>query len=169
MLWLVPAKTSAHIVETDGDMSVTLHILPQDYPVINVPQTLEFIYGKPATGFDAHNCVCTMALLQNDRQILQEEVPATNSYFGKLTYTFKETGVYKVLLEGKPRHSEDFRPFNLTYNIRVAKSVPGEAAAYSKNSGEQNSLLRNFLVGIGVAGLATSAYVFYTNLKKGSK
>lgn len=169
-LWLAPAKTSAHIVESDGDMTVTLHINPQDYPVINVPQTLEFIYGTPGGKFDARTCTCTMTLLQDNKQLLKKEVPSVNNYFGKLTYTFKKTGVYKVLLSGVPKSSANFSRFNLTFNIRVAKSVPGEASAYSKiPSAPRGNLVKNVLISVGTASLVVSAYVFYTTLKKGSK
>ena len=45
--FVLPAKASAHIIATDGGMEVTLHIDQEDYPVVNVPQVLIFIYGEP--------------------------------------------------------------------------------------------------------------------------
>lgn len=167
-VWLTPAKTSAHIIESDGAMSVTLHIQPQDYPVINVPQTLEFIYGQPNGKFDARTCTCTMTLLRNDKQIFQKVVPPVNNYFGKLTYTFHQTGVYTILLSGVPKSYDNFSPFNLNFNIRVAKSVPAEAAAYSQSPVPGSDLIKNVLLSVGAASLVVSGYVLYTSLKKGN-
>jgi hypothetical protein len=129
-LLIAPSHTAlAHIVASDGDMSVNLHIDPEDYPVINVPQTFVFIYGSPiSTAFDARNCVCTMTISERGKILLHKVVPPSNNYFGKYSYTFKKSDVYKLQLTGEPKISGQFSPFNVIYNIRVANYVPGESA-----------------------------------------
>ncbi len=128
---LYPQAAQAHITKTDGSMSVTLHINPQDYPVINVPQQFTFLYDNSQSGFSTEKCDCVMEMRDSSGAlILKKDVSAISKYTGgRIPYTFKDTGVYRIYLSGQPITLGSFQPFNINYSIRVATSLPGQTPA----------------------------------------
>jgi hypothetical protein len=159
-LVLVASRSAeAHIAKNDGNITVTLHINPEDYPVINVPQELTFIYGTLQDGFNANNCDCKMEMKDsNGALVLKKDVPATGNYFGEIPYTFRNTGVYRIYLSGRPTTPKGFQPFSFNYSIRVALAVPGGTPAPPPES-----LIKKIAIIAGVSAiilLALGAVVY---------
>lgn len=152
----------AHIVAYDGDAVVTLHIEPYDSPVAGVPEKLTFIYGTVPGTFDAHKCICKLTMTKGGRTVVQKTVSPTGSYYGELSYTFKNTGIYELQLAGAPVSASGFKPFNVSYRISVGGGPSSGAASPQKK-------LSPALIAAAVALpflIAFSTLTFYRNRRR---
>lgn len=147
-------KISAHELSSDGGMHVTLHVEPDDDPVINKPQKLVFIYSDELQKFDAQNCSCTVTISDSLKQVFTGPVPPAASYFGEIPYTFNKAETYRVRLAGEPKTAGAFTPFNVAYEIGV-KAKAGATTAPKNPDGSQKIIIGTAagLVVIGMFGL----------------
>ena len=152
------------MLASDGKMSVIMHIDPSDSPVSYVPQKFIFYYDDPSENFDARQCLCSMNLSLNGKNVLNVLVPAGKSYYGQYPYTFKQAGVYDLQLLGQPETPGSFSSFLVNYHVRVAAGQP--TSTYS-------SITTQILLTIALLIVATSAALvsmtFYNNLRQEAK
>jgi hypothetical protein len=165
---------SAHSADRDGDVGALLHIDPEDYPVINRPQTLKFLYSDIQNKFKPMNCTCTVTISHNSQEVFRQLVPPRYTKVGIVTYTFSQPDVYQVRLTGVPKEPGQFTPFTLDYSVAVHKFVPGEiqgssylptptpAKVYTKSL---NSFF-GVLIGAAFLSLAAAGYLIYNIQKK---
>jgi len=117
----IPKLVYAHLLETDRQMSVILHIDPTDQAIATKQQDLLFYYQDNLGKFSAYNCNCLLTISShNDGQILQAIIPIVNANEGKFSYIFQKSGAYLLNITAKPLSKDSFVPFSITYNVFVS-------------------------------------------------
>ncbi|HVO86568.1 MAG TPA: hypothetical protein VMT23_02435 [Candidatus Binatia bacterium] len=167
----LPKSASAHILATDGNMEVTLHIRPDDDPVAGEPQILVFLYYDSLDVFNAQQCSCVVTIQKNGQTLDHQTSTAPTAYFGQLPYTFKSQGVYNVYLSGTPIAGASFQPFKVSYYFRVTgNGSPSQPNRISQQKGSSGSNQALIVVGaVAAVGLVMAGAVFYNNIKEGRK
>lgn len=115
---LAAPQSQAHILKTDGTVGATIHISPDDDPVIGEPATFYFDFKDTAQKFTVEDCQCSVTITENGEKIFSQ--PLTTD---RLTYVFPKRGVYSVMVSGQPKTPNTFVPFTLPYDIRVTKTA----------------------------------------------
>lgn len=122
-LFVTPIK--AHILKTDGSIGVTLHINPDDDPIINEEATFYFEIKDKENKFKPENCTCTVTISNREKVIAIEPLFKSSSSNAinspAFSFIFPKKDIYTVLLEGKPKEMNSFQDFNLKFNFRVER------------------------------------------------
>src|ERR1700722_10887587 len=71
-----PAATYAHFPARDGDMTVTLHVDPNDDPVPTKQANLYFLFDDKTKRFVLAKCNCIVTVAEQGKQIYQNFLPA---------------------------------------------------------------------------------------------
>jgi hypothetical protein len=114
-----------HILETNGSIGAVIHIAPEDDPVAGELSSFFFEFKDKEGKFKPENCDCTVSITQAGREIYSQPLfkNSTNPSLDNvsLTYTFPQKDVYEIKIIGKPISSDSFKPFTLTYTVRIDK------------------------------------------------
>ncbi len=116
---------SAHVLESSGSIGAVLHIDPEDDPIAGQPAGFFFDFKDKQNKFKPEKCDCTFVVLENGQQIYSQPLfqgnasPSLTS--ASVFYTFPKKDVYQVQVKGKPLKPNDFEPFTLKFDIRVAR------------------------------------------------
>jgi hypothetical protein len=128
IIFLTPCFTrlaSAHILQTDGAISVLLHTNPDDDPIIGKPADLLFLVSDRTSGFTTANCNCAITISKDNKQLLGgplTKVDSLNTIFGfSQPFTFPQKGIYTVVVTGSPKTPKSFQNFQVKYDLRVAR------------------------------------------------
>lgn len=128
---LVPTLAVAHKTDVVGDVAGLWHIDPSHNPKAGesarVWVALTRRGGKllPLSQANCRMAVYNQPRKAQDKPILQPTVAAINAeqYRGipGANVTFPKVGLYQVKLNCTPKKQGDFRPFQMTYNVTVAR------------------------------------------------
>lgn len=124
---LLPGVVSAHQLETDGTIGAVLHVDPSDDPIATKPSAFYFEFQDRDGKFQIANCLCTVVVSENGKQLDSEQLAASSLTTSSFTYAFPEKGVYEVQVIGVPQPADAFQPFSLKYSIRVARTPDDKA------------------------------------------
>ncbi len=122
-----PVITYAHFPSTEGDMTVTLHVDPNDDPIPTDQANLYFLFEDKAKKFALAKCNCIVTVSEQGNQIYQKSLFANtgNSIWGaRIPFIFPNRDVYQISLKGEPKTKNAFRPFSLQWNFRVDQYPP---------------------------------------------
>lgn len=170
---ILAAPVSAHILADDGNIGAILHIDPDDDPIAGQQAGFFFEFKDKQNKFDPTHCDCTFQITENSKTISSQPLFA-NSQTPSLDnasvfFTFPERNVYLVQVVGKPYTAGEFKPFTLTWNIRVDRGTDQtEAASTTSNNTSSTSQsetvlgLTGFVIVVG--GLV--AYFFSRRVKQ---
>jgi len=127
-IMLLPAA-AAHMLKTDGDIGVLMHVDPDDEPVAREPATFYFEIKDRSGKFSSARCDCRLRVLNEGREVLHE-APAertaqANGAALAAAYTFAEAGVYRVELHGVPAGDASFTAFSVPFDVRVERNGAG--------------------------------------------
>ena len=120
-LWASPVK--AHVIKTDGSMTVLLHINPDDKPVAGSPQSFILYFQSNTLPFDLHNCNCRLDLIKDGQIIYSQAATYYQPTISQNPYTFVNDGVYTLNVSGNPINNAQFQAFKASYLIRVEPSL----------------------------------------------
>lgn len=100
-VWLPVAL--AHFPATDKQMTVTLHVDPNDQPIAGQPAVLNFIYDDQQGKFNSQKCDCRVAIYDQGTQVFSglSDPDSTGVYGGNLSYMFSKAGAYTINLSGR--------------------------------------------------------------------
>jgi hypothetical protein len=131
------APASAHELATDKDISVELHIPPDDKPVAGQPTRLRFTFESTSATFSEVSCDCKLQVVQGSRTIasvtpkrnqqLRSSMEATVNFPTGGSYTLKLSGLTGSITEETPKER-----FNVAYPVQVSPAVipPSSLARY---------------------------------------
>lgn len=132
---LMALPSLAHQVRVQADVGATLHIEPQDRPVAGTPIQVWFALtqvGGIVIPLEACNCRLTMhdgsgAVIATPTMTATsaegyEDIPGAR-------VTFPAVGAYELVLTGTPAEEQTFTPFELRFEVTVARQAEGERQA----------------------------------------
>lgn len=159
----------AHVLLTDGSIGATLHIDPEDDPIVGQPSNFYFEFKDKQNLFDPNNCDCRITITSNGQKIYDQELFNSSVQTSDLnspvfTYTFPEKNIYLIKITGTPKTPNAFTPFNLEHSLRIDR----EASAKPQT---QNSLLSDphffHYIAAALAVLAFTVILFLDRRNRG--
>jgi hypothetical protein len=128
---LLPSAALAHVVKSEGSIGAILHVDPGDEPAAGEQSTIFLEFKDTAGKLNLSNCDCRIVIKVGDKEILNQSFEgAENSLLsGVIPVTFPEKNIYIMTVTGTPKLADEFSPFKLEYDIRVATDKTQTAAA----------------------------------------
>lgn len=121
--------TSAHFLQSDGSIAITLHLEPDDDPIINQPAQLLFIVSDSKNQFNPANCDCRVEVSHDNQILLNQQLLEKNAsssvYAFSQSITFPKADGYQIKLIGQPKSASSFTPFQAVFNVSM-KRMPGQ-------------------------------------------
>lgn len=116
-----PTFTFAHSIEKDDVITTLIHIEPNDTPFVGVPATFHILITDKTNKFNFANCLCTIEILQNGKNILTLKLQNTpvGIYDTSFSTTFSNEGSYIVAITGRPQALSSFQSFHVSYSFDV--------------------------------------------------
>ena len=149
----------AHVLKTDNNIGVVLHIDPNDNPVANEPATLIFEIKDTQNKFSLPNCDCNLAIASNGQLISSFPVTGQGTdNTGIIKFTFPGKSVYSLTLTGQPKGNANFQKFSLEWDWRVDQTA---AAAGTTSSAAPQSFWAEHGLHIVFFGGAIFANFFF--------
>lgn len=131
-LLVFPQHAFAHFPVTDGNITITLHVDPNDDPIPGQPAHLYFLFNfnNPTKKFSIRDCNCIVTVSEEGKQILQQKLldknnPHLSVWGANMPIVFPERDVYVISIKGDPVTLGNFKSFNLSWNFRVDTSGSG--------------------------------------------
>ncbi len=154
---------SAHAFETDGNMTVILHVEPDDSPRAGQKQQLVFFYKDATQQFTSKNCNCRVTITRPDGSTSYSGLAqASGAQSNELSYTFQSSAVYGLTLSGTPRSAGSFQPFVIRYDVHVTPDP-------LRHGADTNSILSTVISLLTVtASLTVIVLLGYYALKRSS-
>jgi hypothetical protein len=113
----------AHVVATDGPIGVTMHIDPDDQPATGTPARF-YLWFKDTTGrLKPQDCRGTFSVSDANDFVIATQPLFARAGSGMTDVhdvAFDKPGVYTVRINGSPVGATTFRPFLITFQVRVA-------------------------------------------------
>jgi hypothetical protein len=132
-LFLSPTA-HAHFAATDGNITIVLHVDPNDQPIPGQLAHLYFLFNFNDTTkkFSLRDCNCIVTVVEqgNQKQIEQQKLLEKNNphltiWGANMPIVFPARDVYFITIKGSPIKPNDFKPFYLTWFFRVDSTASG--------------------------------------------
>jgi len=156
-IFACPLVTFAHFEETDGSISVTLHVEPNDNPQPDKKANLYFLFEDTAKKFELNKCNCIVTVNEQGKQIFQKRLTELKSrHFSiwgtYIPFIFPHNDVYHIALTGKPLTNNIFSPFSVSWDFRADPANPGIVDDDAKQSSlsDIQVLIGSWVIGIVV-------------------
>lgn len=157
---LLPQPASAHFLKTDQTVGAVIHVTPNDEPVAGLPSSFFFEFKDEANKFRPDECDCTFLVKRAGKTIYSQKLFQNNDKpslkDASISYTFPQTDIYQVQIEGKSKAENLFAPFTLSWDFRVAKQV--DPTVSGAEDEKNNRLIRYGLI-FGVVGIVVMFFV----------
>ncbi len=111
---------SAHVLKVDGNISAVLHINPDDNPISGTPTAYALYFNDDTGRFSLSECNCTVTVKNGSQTVAAHSLRDTSRLQSNNTFTFPKPGAYILTIQGKPKKSDAFQPFEIIYLERVA-------------------------------------------------
>ncbi len=168
-----PQQVEAHLDETDGTITATLH---NDELFVGKETVLDFIIDDSAHAFKTNTCTCTVTISQKGKlPYTQNFTNATYDSFSTqiahIRYNFPQTGTYHVTLTGKPIPPNSFQPFTLHWEVSATKQTTKQEAkeTSAKPTPRTQQLRSSFSFLPILAGVVVTLVVLLFAFRKKSK
>lgn len=123
MAILFAPSASAHTLKTDGTISASLHLQPDDDPISSKPTEYVLFLNDSTRRFSFSNCDCTVAVTRDGKTVSTESMQLNTQHIVGGSITFAQPGAYEIIFEGAPKSSSTFQPFTLRYAEQVAANT----------------------------------------------
>jgi hypothetical protein len=109
----------AHETKEDNGTILFLHINPNDTPVVDKPAGLRLLITSKNTRFPSSHCACYLHVIDKGRELLTQRVFTDGELSSVVPYAFSHAGVFQIKVTGLPENASDFKPFSISFNVRV--------------------------------------------------
>jgi hypothetical protein len=123
LLLLVPAAY-AHVYKTDGNITVFMHVDPNDAPVAGDEARFLVNIQDTQNRFNPTYCNCTLIIQSEGNDIAQIPIITDGSY-NNMNFVFPSSGGYILKVIGKPTTPGAFQEFQVTYEYYVKSKLAG--------------------------------------------
>ena len=114
-LWFLvalhPPAVMAHLLQTDGDIGVLMHVDPGDEPVVGETSTFMFEITDRREKFSLERCDCRLRVMLNDKEVFNEPLKGEQSASAAVPFVFPDAGIYHAQITGNPRPGEALQAF----------------------------------------------------------
>jgi hypothetical protein len=132
----LPPVVSAHTLKRDKNIGIILHADPDDSPVAGVPSTFYVDIEDKSGRFNSsspENCDCRLSVFRNTAKLTELPVTTAGRY-NQLRYTFPQSGVYTVVVTGKPNGKGlAFQEFRADFEYFVRSGAKEKKSGISVN------------------------------------
>lgn len=118
-LSLTTMHAYAHVLKTDGDIGVILHINPDDNPISKIPTQFILYFDDYTNRLNLKKCSCFIKISENNQIINTSKINVTNNLISVNTFTFPRPDVYYLTAYGSPTQHNLFQSFSVIYEVRV--------------------------------------------------
>lgn len=123
----LPKSIFAHEFAKDKNISVIMHIEPEDNPTPLEESTFHFDVENSNQEFKLANCDCNVIIKEAGRRIFSAKLigaldKSTSIYNGSIQFVFPKEDTYQIELIGRPISGKAFQPFSLSWNVTVNKT-----------------------------------------------
>jgi hypothetical protein len=119
------APVSAHTLKIDGSIGVNLHINPDDAPQEKIESSFLIDIQDKSGRFNPNNpanCDCVLTIFRDNVPLKQLPIVSGGTY-AQIRYIFPQSGIYKVVVEGKPKgEGIPFQEFHTEFEYFVTSS-----------------------------------------------
>jgi hypothetical protein len=171
----LPLLTQAHEIQDDGDMSVLLHMEPEDSPIVGQEATLYFSFTEASDKFKVLDCDCELKITDGNAQVKSLALSEVAESFGANVYTtnvtFPKKGVYTVDLAGKSKTAA-FADFHVDWFVRIertdAAQAPIDPKVTEEDKRKMDLLNKSYIGGLGLLAVCAIVIVFI-NIRRNRK
>jgi len=134
-LVLATIPIHAHVLLTDGNIGVTMHIDPDDAPVAGTPSRFIFWFKDTTGHLDPARCKGSFTITSGDWMVNSQPLFAqiNSGLVSVHEFTFEKPGVYTVRVSGYPMGTVSFQPFLLEFKVRVGVGSRVAQSSVSQN------------------------------------
>ncbi len=119
------APVSAHVLQVDGEIGVTVHIDPDDDPVANQQLGINLTIQDKSNRFaQVADCTCTLTVRSGEQTLQTIPLNFTGSK-ALVSYTFPQNGTYNLTVKGDPKTANAFQPFAVNFQYYVRSGTSG--------------------------------------------
>lgn len=123
-LLVSPRFAYAHFEKHDRDITVELHVDPDDNPIPGEQSHLYFLFDDKTKKFQLPQCNCIVSISEQGKQIYQQQLVEKKdthpSIWGaSMPFTFPRRDVYHITITGTPQTMDGFQKFTLSWDFRV--------------------------------------------------
>lgn len=155
LLISLPQAAFAHVLQSEGDIGVLMHVDPGDEPVAGEQATLMLEMTAKKGRFAIADCDCRLRILSEANVVFEAPIAAGTGGTAAVPFVFAAAGMYRAEIAGSPRTGAPFRPFHVGFDVRV---VPGEAADESPWSWLRRNWVVSAAVLLTLIGCAYAAF-----------
>ncbi len=134
-LWFLvamhPPAAMAHLLQTDGDVGVLMHVDPGDEPVVGEPSMFMFEITDRRETFSLDRCDCRLRVLLNDKEVLSEPLKGDQSASVAVPFVFADAGIYRAEIAGNPRPGAASQAFRVAFDVRVVPNDSPDISGWS--------------------------------------
>lgn len=133
----------AHFESVDRSITGILHMDPDDNPIAGQETPFHIDIKDADNKFDIKNCICTITIFDNEEKIYSFEnsqLPI-GLYEINFNYEIPKKGVYKIVVDGKPKTPDDFKQFNIAFDARFERELDGQERLLNQISSYRGYIL----------------------------
>lgn len=158
IFFFIPTPVYAHFSETDGTMTVTLHVSPHDDPTAGKQAQLYFLFNDASKKFTFAECTCVVSITEAKKQTYKKELSDTphnnKSIWGiNMPYIFPFRNIYHIVLSGTPKKANAFQPFTVSWDFRVDPVHHGIVEEKEEAKGLPDSVILLSALAVAIIGL----------------
>lgn len=153
-LSFITPPVSAHIIKTDGAMTVEMHIDSIDEPISQTPTPIIIEFSDSANLFTLPRCDCQLSVLKDNRIVAIQKLDDKDLLISEINYTFQDPGGYILRLTGRPQQNYTFAAFTVSYNFNVKPKVTAQSTVGATNSNLHGLVFGTMLVFVLLAAYA---------------
>jgi hypothetical protein len=124
LVMVYPPAVLAHVLQTDGDMGVLMHVDPDDEPVAGQQATFLLEIQNRRGPFQLDRCNCRLRISEQGKEVFSGRIGGADNGSVAVPFVFPDSGVYRAEVAGEPLAGAVFPAFRVGFDVRV---IPEEA------------------------------------------
>lgn len=135
LLIFAAAPAAAHVLKSNGSVGAILHVSPDDDPIAGVSTDFFFELKDTEGKFTPESCFCLASIYRNGKEVYAQPLFQNNTSpsleDASFSYVFPQKDIYKVQISGSPNDGKSFKPFTLSWDIRVGREAENQSSGKS--------------------------------------
>lgn len=113
----------AHETVADEAFTTTMHVAPNDAPIVGEKSEITIQFDQSPTGFLVQDCACLLEIFQNGQLVTTIDIVSSVTPI-RVNYIFKGAGEYMLRFSGASKTTPAlFSPFSTEYAVTAKPSL----------------------------------------------